>query len=53
MEYVRITDRLEMMAVMNGEIEGDVYRDGEVWADPISLLQWRAAQPIEAHPAAA
>ena len=40
-ESVRVWDALEIEAVKAGTIEGDVYSDGEVWADVVSLLQWR------------
>jgi glycine/D-amino acid oxidase-like deaminating enzyme len=31
-------------AIRAGEIEGDVYSDGEVWADPQSLTRYLAEQ---------
>ncbi len=45
--YVEVFDEDEVTAVRNGEIEGDVYRDGECWADPQSLIQWREKNPLE------
>lgn len=44
-ERVRVLDVFEKNAVHSGEIVGDVYSDGEVWADPVSLLTWRAGRP--------
>lgn len=34
----------ECVAVWNGEIEGFVYDDGEVWADVADLARWRASR---------
>lgn len=45
-ESIRLTDPREMMAVMNGDIEGDVYADGEVYAQAHDLSRWRNEQPI-------
>jgi hypothetical protein len=46
LENILVTDEAEIDAVKYGEIEGDVYSDGEVWADVVSLLQWREAQKL-------
>jgi hypothetical protein len=46
LENILITDEAEIDAVKYGEISGDVYSDGEVWADVVSLLQWREAQKL-------
>jgi hypothetical protein len=43
LENILVTDEAEVDAVKYGEIEGDVYSDGEVWADVVSLLMWREA----------
>jgi len=51
MESVQITDPREIEAVKSGAIEGTVYRDQEVWAEVVSLLQWRHAQITEQQPA--
>jgi hypothetical protein len=40
---IQVTDPIEIAAVKAGEIEGCVYRDGEIWADVQSLLAWRQA----------
>lgn len=40
-QSIEVTDSDEQEAVRNGEIEGDVYRDGAVFADTASLLKWR------------
>ena len=42
--FVQITDAQEIAAVERGEIEGTVYKDGEIYADLASLLQWREKQ---------
>jgi hypothetical protein len=35
----------EMAAIAAGEIEGDIYSDGEVYADAEQLRQYRATHP--------
>ena len=32
---------VSLLADGEGEIEGETYEDGEVWADAESLLRWR------------
>jgi hypothetical protein len=39
-KQVQITDPTAVAAVQRGEVEGEVYRDGEVWADEESLRAW-------------
>lgn len=40
---VLVTDELAKAAVRHGDIDGDIYRDGEIWADAESLKRWYAA----------
>jgi hypothetical protein len=40
-KMVEVTDPKEMLAVGDGEIEGETYEDGEVWANAESLRRWR------------
>lgn len=42
MESVQITHPREIEAVKAGEIEGDCYSDGQVFAEVKSLAVWRA-----------
>ena len=41
LENILITDAAEIDAVKRGLIIGDVYSDGDVYANVISLLQFR------------
>lgn len=41
-DYVLVTDHAEQLAVLCGDVEGDVYRDGEIYADRASLDDWRS-----------
>lgn len=43
-DRVLVTDEHEIAAVHAGEIEGEIYDDGEAWADSASLAAWRAAR---------
>lgn len=36
-EMVQVTDEREKLAVKDGAVDGDVYADGEVWAERWSL----------------
>lgn len=46
---IRLTDPTEIEAVaIYGTIKGDVYRDGEVWAEEDSLYLWRLDRQAEA-----
>jgi len=40
-ERVLVTDEHEIAAVHAEEIEGEIYDDGEAWADSASLAAWR------------
>lgn len=41
-EYVKLSpDNLAALAaVRTGVLEGDIYSDGDVWVDPVALLQF-------------
>jgi hypothetical protein len=41
---VQIDNRAEINAVLCGEIIGDAYEDGAVWAEENSLALWRLDQ---------
>jgi hypothetical protein len=43
MNYVQIFGFHEQQAVERGEIEGDLYSDGDVYAEVTSLKAWRAS----------
>ena len=38
---IHLVSREEIAAIGTGEIEGNIYRDGEVYVDPVSLLKYR------------
>lgn len=44
-KMIPVTDPQERGAVLLGEIPGDVYADGEIWADARALLDWRLVHP--------
>lgn len=46
MPFQRVTDFHEQLAVAACEVDGDMYCDGEVWANTESLERWRAAPKI-------
>ncbi len=50
---IQVVDPVEIEAVKRGEIEGDVYRDGEVFAEEDSLAAWRERQGAPAQADAA
>jgi len=39
-------DLEEALAVQAGDVEGDLYRDGSVWANTESLKRWRDTPDI-------
>lgn len=39
---IQVTEPDEIAAVKAGEVVGDEYNDGTVWADEHSLLRWMA-----------
>lgn len=49
-EFVPVHGTEERQAVRDGRIEGDVYSDGEIWADPESILKWRKLHNTEHYP---
>ena len=42
----RVTDTDEIQAVSNGEIEGQIYKDRECWANTESLGRWRIRHTV-------
>jgi hypothetical protein len=46
-ESVRVTAPAEVEAVRNGAILGDEYKDGEIWADTLSLLRFRQIKTLD------
>jgi hypothetical protein len=46
-ESVRVTAPAEVEAVRNGAILGDEYKDGEIWADAVSLLRFRQIKTLD------
>jgi hypothetical protein len=40
-ESIQITNPAEIAAVKAGELEGEIYSDGEVFADAVALCNWR------------
>lgn len=38
---VQITNQTEINAVLTGELEGDVYQDGQAWVPENALALWR------------
>lgn len=45
-QQVLVRDPLVVEAVRNGDVQGDIYADGECWADFESASHWLREQPI-------
>jgi len=47
-ESIQITAPEEIAAVKSGELPGDCYRDGDVYAEVIPLIIWRSDRQKQA-----
>lgn len=45
-QHVLVTDQLIIDAVQRGDIEGDVYSDGECYVNFSSASKWLNEQPV-------
>lgn len=46
MENVLVTDQLLIDAVQRGDVQGEIYSDGDCYADFESASHWLREQPI-------
>ncbi len=40
-ESIQVFSEPEKQLIRDGIIEGDIYKDGEIFADALSLMYWR------------
>jgi len=50
-EFVKVSsaDHQLVAAVREGRVIGEIYKDGEVWVDLRSYMEWRTSQYFDPH----